>query len=156
MSRLLARRPAALAALAVLAAVTLSACSPDQPLTSQPYAASDGLDLTVGGLEAGNLLVLTSAEGAPATVLGQLTNTGDLPVVAQVGAPDAPVSVPIEPHSTALLGPEHVEVPVAAVPAPPGALTTLLVASDVDGSATVDVPVLDAGLAEYATLVPSP
>ncbi|MCV2395049.1 hypothetical protein OEB99_12085 [Actinotalea sp. M2MS4P-6] len=154
MSSRFVRRRAALVALAVAAAATLSACAPE--MTSRPYAASDGIDVTVGALRGGNLLVLTAAEGDPGTVLGSLTNTGEAAITAQVGSPDAPVTVQIEPGATALLGPDHVEVAIASVPAPPGALTTIMVASDVDGSATVDVPVLDGTLEAYASLVPTP
>lgn len=148
------RRRFALVALALAAATTLSACSSELPMTARPYAASDGLDVTVGTLAAGNLLVLTSAEGAAGTVLGSLTNNGDEAVTATVGSPDAPVQVEIPAGGTALLGPEDVAVPIAAVPAPPGALTALVVASDADGSTTVEVPVLDGTLEEYASLVP--
>ncbi len=148
------RRRSALVAAVVAAAATLSACGPSLPLTQEPYAAGYGFNLTVGALEGLDLLVLTDAEGQPGTVLGAVHNTGDTAVTVQVGSPDAPVSIEVDAGEVATLGPDANEVAVAAVPAPPGALTALTLASDRDGAATIDVPVLDGTLPAYEGLVP--
>ncbi len=65
-------------------------------------------------------------------------------------------SVVVPAGETVILGPEAGEVPLATVPAPPGSLVTLVLTSDVDGSVSVQVPVLDGTLEQYATLVPTP
>ena len=59
-------------------------------------------------------------------------------------------------HGIALLGPDHTAVPVPAVASPPGALLEIGLQSDVTGSTTLQVPVLDGTLPAYTNLVPKP
>lgn len=142
-----------LAAATLASAAVLAGCG-IAPSEIVSYAPSDGVDLTLGSLKATNLLVLTAAENDPGTLLGALTNTGDQAMSVSIGLPDAPTTVPVAAHSTTLLGPDHRTVDLTSVPAAPGALVELSVASDVAGSATLQVPVLDGTLPAYATLVP--
>jgi hypothetical protein len=142
--------------LALAAAATLSACGVATPQTALGYAASDGVDLQLGALEGANLLVLTAAKGDPGTLIGALANNGDVPLTVQIGTADSPTSVTVAAHGIALLGPDHTAVPLPAVAAPPGALLEISVQSDVTGSTSLQVPVLDGTLPAYAGLVPKP
>lgn len=146
-------RRVAMAALALVAALPLAACA-QTPLTAQPYVASDGVDVRHGDLRGHNLLVLAAEEGAPGTVLGSLQNAGSVELTVQIGTAEAPAEVTLAPGENALLGPDDVEVAIAAVDAPPGALTTLSVVTDAGGSTDLQVPVLDGSIPYYADLVP--
>ena len=151
--------PARVAALALAAAAALSltACSATNPVTTnQPYAASDGLDATLGSLEFGNLLVLSAAQDAPGTVLGSVTNTSDTGARLEIGMSGDLTPVAVPAGETVLLGPQDTAVDLATVPAPPGALVEIVMSSDTDGSASLRTPVLDGTLEQYATLVPQP
>lgn len=155
------RRPAwptraILATLLALGTAGLAGCTSRTPITAEEYAASDGVDLTLGSLDAGNLLVLAAELDAPGTVLGSLTNTGDADLLVSIGLADAQIEIALPAGTTALLGPDQTPVDLASVPAPPGALVELTVATDADGATSLQVPVLDGTLEAYADLVPQP
>jgi len=147
------RRLLAAATLASAAALAGCGIAPSEIVN---YPASDGVDLTLGSLQADNLLVLTAAENDPGTLIGALTNNGDQAMTVKIGLPASPTAVPVEAHSTTLIGPQHTTIDLASVPAAPGALVELSIDSDVAGSASLQVPVLDGTLPDYATLVPQP
>ena len=151
-------RTSALApAAAVGLGLVLAGCSATNPATTtRDYAASDGVDVTLGDLDLGNLMVLAAEEGAPGTVLGSVTNTGGDSTTVQLGLADDATSLEVGAGETVLLGPEQEPVDLAAVPVAPGALVELTVASEADGTTTVRVPVLDGTLEQYADLVPVP
>ena len=144
---------------ATAATLTFAGCSATNPIATQnDYAPSDGVGAQLGDVSFGNLLVLTSAEGEPGTLLGSVTNRGRDDVKVTLGLSDGAAGPPIDVRAgdTVLLGPEKdVTLELDAVPAPPGAVVDLAVSSDAGGSSTVGVPVLDGTLPEYADLVPS-
>jgi hypothetical protein len=142
-----------LAAATLASAAVLAGCG-IAPSEIVNYPASDGVDLTLGSLQADNLLVLTAAENDPGVLLGALTNNGDQAMTVRIGLPDSPTTVPVAAHSTTLLGPDHTAVDLSTVPAAPGALVELAVDSDVSGNATLQVPVLDGTLPAYSGMVP--
>lgn len=148
-------RSRVLAAATLASAAVLAGCG-IAPSEIVSYPASDGVDLTLGALQADNLLVLTAAENDPGTLIGALTNNGDQAMTVHIGLADSPTAVPVAAHSTTLLGPQHKEIGLASVPAPPGALVELSIDSDVAGAASLQVPVLDGSLPDYASLVPAP
>ncbi|WP_372593897.1 hypothetical protein [Actinotalea sp.] len=154
------RRPAPARAAALLlaaAALSLTGCSATNPVTTnQAYAASDGVDITLGGLQFGNLLVLSAEQGAPGTVLGSVTNTAGADVRLEIGLSGELTTLAVPAGETVLLGPDDAAVDLATVPSPPGALVEVVMTSDADGSATVMAPVLDGTLEQYAALVPQP
>lgn len=147
------RRVLAASTLVSVAALAGCAVPPSEVVN---YPASDGVDLSMGSLQADNLLVLTAAENDPGTLIGALTNNGDQAMTVKLGLPDSPTSVPVAAHSTTLIGPQHTTIALNSVPAAPGALVELSIASDVAGTTSVQVPVLDGSLPAYATLVPQP
>lgn len=148
-------RSRVLAAATLASAAALAGCG-IAPSEIVNYPASDGVDLTLGSLQADNLLVLTAAENDPGTLIGALTNNGDQAMTVKIGLPASPTAVPVAAHSTTLIGPQHTTIALASVPAAPGALVELSIDSDVAGTASLQVPVLDGSLPDYATLVPTP
>ncbi len=152
--RLTAARLGAGLALAV-GALALSGCSATNPvLTNEPYAASDGVNQTLGPLSFGNLLVLAAERDAPGTLLGSVTNASDRVARVEIGLAGTPTTVEVPAGATVILGPEATPVDLGTVPVPPGALVEVMLGSDADGTTSVQAPVLDGTLEYYATLVP--
>ncbi len=151
-------RRTAVAVVAVSLALGTAGCSVTNPITTlNDYAASDGTLAEVGELRAINLLVLASAEGAEGTALGGVSNTGAEAVEVTLAFPEgsASTSFDLAPGETVTLGPdqeEHFEID--SVPVPPGTYVELSIGTGRDGTTTVQVPVLDGTLPEYAELVP--
>lgn len=157
-------RPAWIAIGAV--AVALAGCS---PITTQdPYAASDGVRVTLGDqVQAENLMVVTSAEGEPGVLLGGITNRGTDATDVTVTVAGDSMDLPLEGGQTVLLGAAATgaspdssllveEFTIAAVPAAPGAMTDVSLSTPQTGSVVVRVPVLDGTLESYRDAIPTP
>jgi len=139
-------------AAAAIAVTALAGCSYVNPITTKDnYAASDGTQLVVGDIEALNLIVVTEAEGEPATMIGTLQNSSSEDIAIQIvfdGETANDVTVPAQ--SSALLGPQDGATEVSGTaPAAPGLTTEVTIVSDAEGGFYVDVPVMDATLPEY-------
>ncbi|WP_208012559.1 hypothetical protein [Cellulomonas shaoxiangyii] len=151
-----------LTALALASAAVLAGCSATNQITTiSDYPPSDGVAITVDEVRALNLLVVTEAEGAPGLLVGALSNTSgeDTTVTLTVEGGEA-VEVDVPSAGTVLMGGTDApgryrtaEVPVAAVAAPPGGMTSVTISTPAGGSSSVSVPVLDGTLAEYAPLL---
>ena len=141
---------------AVALALALTGCSATNTITTQAdYAASDGVRAELGDLRLGNLLVLTSAEGEVGTLIGSVTNDGSQDAAVDITVGESTTALAVDARSTVVLGSQDGEqVEIESVPAPPGAFVAVTVTSDVGGTMTVRVPVLDGTLPEYADLVP--
>lgn len=151
MNRLLTRTGRGAAAALSLAVVAgLAACSPIT--TDRPYAASDGIRVEVAdGVTVENLLVLTSAEGAPGAVQGGLVNNGTTDVTVAIDT----LRFDVPARSTVLLGGENgEEASIPSVAAAPGAVLRIPVGTPEDAT-EVPVPVLDGTLPEYTEHVPA-
>lgn len=159
-----ANRPRLLWVAAAACAVVLAGCSPIQ--TQRAYAPGDGVRAEVGEqVRAENLMVVTEAEGEPGVLLGALTNVGDAATDVTLAVGGASETIALEAGQTVLLSSPDateraslgiVDVVIDAVPAPPGALTDVELATPESGSVTVAVPVLDGTLSQYADLLPTP
>lgn len=126
---------------AVLLAAGCGVLSPVQ--TDQPYIPADGVPLTIPGLTFHNLAIVADAQGQPGTLVGQAVNEGSQAVevaFAVEGSATAQTSVPAF-SGTGLSNGEGVAISV--VPAPPGALVQLNVATQEAGRNVVEVPVVD-------------
>ena len=147
---------------AIALAAGLSACSPNETLL--PVDPSDGVtEILADQIRATNLLVLTTAEGSPGTLIGSLTNltTEATQVQVQVGSA-APVVVDLEGDQTVYLTPKPTgystsysfDFKVGSVAAPPGAVIDLSIATPQSGSMQVQAPVLDGTLEPYDQFLP--
>ncbi|WP_225755130.1 hypothetical protein [Actinotalea sp. Marseille-Q4924] len=150
------RRTASVAAVLATTAL-LAGCSATNPITTDlDYDPSDGVGERLGDVRVGNMMVLTAEEGAAGTVVGFVANEGrqDASVVLTVGEEQSD-AIDVPAGSTVLLGPDADEtVDVEAVPAIPGSKLAVTLTTDVAGATTLQVPVLDSTLPEYADLVP--
>ncbi|WP_084079088.1 hypothetical protein [Demequina sp. NBRC 110057] len=144
--------PARLAA-ASLAAVALAGCSYVNPITTHKnYSASDGTQLVVGDVSALNLILITEDSGSPATLIGTLVNDTDEDIALDISIDgETTTSVTLEADSTVKLGPEgdDTEVSGTATAAPGHIVDVAFVANTTDVE-SVEVPVLDGTLPEYA------
>lgn len=144
-------------AAAIAAALMLTACSP--VMTDQNYSPSDGVAVRWSEnahVKGTNLLLLADGEGSDARLVGGLSNDTDSDIEVTLGFVDGAVDVVgIPAHSTYLLdGSPGRDVVLPGVPVPPGATATMAFSTPELGSVTLEVPVLDGTLAEYADLVP--
>lgn len=140
----------AAAALSLAVVAGLAACSP--LTTDRPYAASDGIRVAVAdGVTVENLLVLTTAEGAPGAVQAGLVNASATDVTFAIDT----LRFDVPARSTVLLGGATGEkAAIPAVAAAPGAVLRLAVGTP-ENASEVPVPVLDGTLSEYADHVPA-
>jgi hypothetical protein len=155
------RRVAFLAAGAAVAAAALTGCSVTNPITSEkPYSASDGVRAQIGDVRAANLIVVAHAHGDPGVLVGALTNDGtkDTTVSVTIGE-GSPTQVDVAARQTVLLLGEdtdgQADVRTPAVDTAPGGMTTVTLATPADGSYSLQVPVLDGTLEEYAAFLPT-
>ena len=113
-------------AVVALAAAALAGCSVINPITSEThYAPSDGVQVAIGDNARGlNLLVVTTAKGAPAVLIGSLYNGGDADLAVTIsidGTIAAKVTVPAD--ATVQLGTGSTQTLVqGSSPAAPGAI----------------------------------
>lgn len=139
------------------AALAISACSP--VMTNRPYAASDGVRVEwsqEADIIGENLMLLAQEPGGEARLLGGLTNSGTEPVSVELGFPEGEATaIDVPAGATVLLNGEgEGDVVLAGVPEGPGATVPMLFATAQQGTVTVEVPVLNGKLEEYASLVP--
>lgn len=152
------RMTRALAALAIgaAAAAGVGACSPIN--TDLKYSPSDGSRVELGDdLTVSNLLVLTTAQGEPALVVGGLTNhTAESTSVtldfAAAGGTGEAVEVNVAAGGTTLLDPANPDgetVVLQSSPVPPGANVSVTISTPSAGTATINVTVLDDTIDPY-------
>ncbi|MFC0644398.1 hypothetical protein [Cellulomonas phragmiteti] len=153
---------AAVAGLVAAAALALTGCSATNPITTLgEYDASDGAGVSVGGVRALNLLVVSAGEGEPGALSGALTNrSADDEEVTLTVAGGEPVEIAVAGGSSVLLGVTDgparyatTDVPVAAVDTAPGGLTSVTITTSGGGTVELRIPVLDGTLPEYAPLL---
>ena len=164
--RLRTRRLRAATGLAVAglaAALTLTGCSAtNQITTEQDYDSSDGVGERVGDIKVLNFLIVSEGKGEPGTLMGALDNRGSDDEVVKIALEDDSVTVPVPGGQTVLLSApggnsdEDKDIVFESIPEPPGAVVPVVVTTRDAGSVTLQVPVLDGTLPEYADAVPSP
>ncbi|HEY0186839.1 MAG TPA: hypothetical protein VGC67_05070 [Cellulomonas sp.] len=137
--------------------LTLSGCSATNPIqTAQEYSASDGVGAELGDITAENLLVVAGGADEPGALQGALTNRGsDAVTVTVATTDDSSTEIRVPAGETVLLGGTQGTDVVLTTPDAPGAVTALTLSSGPGGSRSVEIPVLDGTLPEYADLVPS-
>lgn len=159
------RRPRRTIAVAVLAVALplvggLAGCSATNPIqTQRPYSPADGVRATLGPLETTNLLVAGTAKGHAAALSGGLVNTGADALTVSVAVSGETSTFTVPGHGSVLIGTGSDSgrtMPIQSLDAEPGALTTVTLKVPSAGSAAVQVPVVDAALPQYRSVLPSP
>ena len=125
-----------------------------QNTTGEPYAASDGVGGIIDGVVVQNLLLITSAVGEDAALIGSLYNDTETPVAVEMTVEDDTVSFTIPAMSTVTLGlADGDEELITTTTIAPGLTSQVTITLDKSASRTKPLPVLDGTLPEYrATL----
>ncbi len=143
---------AKVAAVALGAMLLLSSCAFGANITTTTqYDPSDGTSATVGDVRAQNLLLVTTAAGEPAALVGYLYNDNEgaaATVTVTIG--DTAQTYAISPMQGVQLGVDDgAEKFITIAPADPGLLGSYTVSVDTVGVATGALPILDGTLPEY-------
>ncbi|WP_051427338.1 hypothetical protein [Arthrobacter sp. H20] len=147
------RSLAAGAALVAVLGATGCSVTSEQATTIQ-YAASDGIVAEAGPLELRNVMVITSGEGEPGTILGTVFNPSDSAVQLTIEGENSSADITVPAEGKWVFEDETTDDGILeGVSEIPGALVDL---NFVVNSETVElrVPVLDGTLEEYREYVP--
>ncbi|MFN8085183.1 MAG: hypothetical protein U0Q14_13225 [Dermatophilaceae bacterium] len=151
----LPRRATTLAAVA-LALTAVSGCHSSVPNPSIHIAPGDGVAVSVGDLAVRNLVVVVDAKGSTGSAAGTVVNPGSAATTVMVRTMDEALKGTKGPEVTVPAGgTARLEgLPVAAVPAPPGAMVTLVLSTPASGDVQVLAPVVPLA-GGYATTTPT-
>lgn len=123
--------------------------------TTHQYAASDGIKADLGALQLRNILIVASGENEPGRVIGAVFNTSSSDATLTMsGANGAQTEIPVRANSEVFLNDSADAAILSTAGAIPGGLTPVTIRTGSD-SATVNVPVLDGTLPEYAQYLPT-
>lgn len=147
-----------------LAVPGLAACSFTSPMTTATtYQAADGSNAAITDAATGasvdlrNFLVVGTAKGSPATLVGAVVNQGTSPVEVNFTVLDGQSTVgsgkvTAEPGKLVQVGPSGTAVTLSSLPAAPGSVLQLKAETGA-GGATLPLPVL-AAEGYYASITP--
>ncbi|WP_309071195.1 hypothetical protein [Arthrobacter sp.] len=140
---------------AVLAVLGATGCSAvNEQATTIQYAASDGIVESVGPVKLRNILIITSGEGEPGTLLGTMINDSDSPVQVTIDGENESSQITIEANDKYVFEDEvDDDGTLEGVSEVPGSLVDLEFSVNSE-TATFGVPVLDGTLEEYREYVP--
>lgn len=144
-------------AVAAVAVMALTGCSFAASITThKPYDPSDGIGLVIDDVSIQNLLLVAEGQGEEGVFLGSVTNpTGENETVTLTvqGSDAEGASIVVNAGSTTRLGTdEGQELVTGVAPVLPGLLATVDVAVGAE-VVTVQVPVVDGTLPEYAAVL---
>lgn len=151
------RRLAATAAVLASSTALLSACQVISPRQTDVIVdTGNGVSVDVGTVKVRNLVIVADKKGGPGVISAAIGNPTADDQTVTFGFQDggAPAQTTIPAYETANVSVNGSRVQVTNVPAEPGAMVTLQVATKSGGPAPVQVPVLPA-TGEYASLAPS-
>ena len=150
-----------LTSIALIAAVaaSLTGCSLQRDVESlQPYAPSDGVNLTLENLKARNVLII-QGEGGKAVLIGSFINSTNGEINANIQTTDSNGEARVASFNVAAgqkfdIGYNGVEGLALDLTATPGSMHAVYLS---DGSDPIQmlVPVMDGTLAEYASIFES-
>ncbi len=123
--------------------------------TTHQYSASDGIKADLGPLQLRNILIIASGENEPGRVIGAVFNQSSSDATLTLsGANGAQTEIPVKANSETYLNDTADAAILSTAGVIPGGLTPITIRSGSD-SATINVPVVDGTLPEYAKYLPS-
>ena len=142
---------------AVLGTTLLGGCAVFSPVqTDYAYQAADGVNATFGDLDVRNLAVVADAKDAPGALVGQLVNTSTEDIDVSLSSEGSePVEVTVPRHGTVSLGEDGESATLSTVPAAPGEVVTIAIATSGTGQNVLTTPVLPP-LGYYEDFTPAP
>lgn len=146
---------AKVAAVALGAMLSLSSCALTASITtSNQYDPSDGTGAVVGEVQAQNFLLVTTAEGEPAALVGYLYNDGDATATVDVTVGTTVQTYTIAPMGSVQLGlDDGSEAFITTSPANPGLVGSYTVSVADSAATTGTLPIVDGTLPEYQTVL---
>jgi len=146
---------AKVAAVALGAMLSLSSCSLTASITtSNQYDPSDGTGTVVGGVSAQNLLLITTAEGEPAALVGYLYNNNNSAATVSIAVGPTVKSYTIAPMGSVQLGLSGgSDEFITTSPAAPGLVGSYTVTVADSAATTGTLPIVDGTLPEYQTVL---
>ena len=125
--------------------------------TLEEYDPSDGVGTTVGDVQVRNMLAITE-DGSRAALVFAANNSGDEAVQLNVSLTEGGAGQQVSLPAGALtpVGSGGTQLVLEGLDVVPGSLLPVYVQYGGEAGRLLNVPVLDATLPEYATLVPSP
>ena len=125
-----------------------------QPTTLQ-YAASDGVKADLNGVELRNIMMVSSGKGADGRLLGTILNKSDHDITVTFAFPSGEKSVKVAKGQQVRLESNDSQVIVPKISQTPGETLANTQVSSNDQSTTLNIPVLDGTLKEYASYMPN-
>ncbi|MDR6438141.1 hypothetical protein J2790_003290 [Paenarthrobacter nicotinovorans] len=123
--------------------------------TTHQYSASDGVKADLGKLQLRNMLIVASGENEPGRVIGAVFNQSSSDATLTIsGANGAQTEIPVKANSETYLNDSADAAILSTAGVIPGGLTPITIRSGSD-SATINVPVVDGTLPEYAKYLPA-
>lgn len=143
---------AKVAAVALGAMLSLSSCALTASITtSNQYDASDGTGAVAGDVRAQNFLLVTTAEGEPAALIGYLYNDDD----AATATVNVTVGTTVQTYDIAPMGSVQLglndgsQAFITTSPADPGLVGSYTVSVADSAAAAGTLPIVDGTLPEY-------
>ncbi|MHA7263204.1 hypothetical protein ACX80W_08400 [Arthrobacter sp. TMN-37] len=139
----------------VLAMLGITGCSViNEQSTTREYAASDGIVENLGPVELRNILIVSTDEGTPGTLLGTVFNSSDQPVQVTIQGENEMAEITVEADGKYVFEEEVADDgTLQGISDIPGSLVDLDFTVESE-TATYGVPVVDGTLAEYREFVP--
>jgi len=131
--------------------LSLSSCALTASITtSNDYDPSDGTGTVVGDVSAQNLLLVTTAEGEPAALVGYLYNNNNATATVNVTVGSTVETYRIAPMGSVQLGlNDGSEAFITTAPADPGLVGSYTVSVADNAAETGTLPIVDGTLPEY-------
>ncbi len=124
--------------------------------TNQQYSPSDGVRADLGSLQLRNMLIVSTDANKPGRVIGAVFNTSSSDATLTIsGAGGSQATIPVKANSETYLNDTTSAVILSTTGGVPGSVVPVTIKSGSDSS-TVQFPVLDASLKEYAKYIPTP
>ncbi len=146
---------AKVAAVALGAMLSLSSCALTASITtSDDYSPSDGIGTVVGGVSARNLLLVTTAEGEPAALVGYLYNNNNTTASVNLTVGSTARTYEIAPMGSVQLGlNDGSEAFITNSPSAPGLLSSFTVSVADSAATTGTLPIVGGTLPEYQSVL---
>jgi hypothetical protein len=142
---------------ALLLAATTGCTFVAEIATLEEYDPSDGVGTTVGDVQVRNMLAITE-DGSRAALVFSASNGSDRTVQLNVSLTEGgtPLQVSLPAGALTPVGTAGEQLLLEGLDVIPGSLLPVYVQYGDEAGRLLNVPVMDATLPEYATLVPSP
>jgi hypothetical protein len=125
--------------------------------TTNPYSASDGvnIDETGGSVVARNVFVVATEDGEVGNLVGAFINGSSKTSTVDIDVAGEQLTLRVPSEDRVSLGADKMPLRVENLGAKPGATVEVLIVAGDGEAVPAQVPVLDGSLPQYADLVPS-